>query len=302
VYVEVPDRNAVTAPFEVEFAGAVAAPWFVLGRDSDEQWQTTLKHAPAPWAELECDKMIVTLPSVVAREVRNPSALMSFWKAVVEVQDDMANQAAERRRPERMVADVQISAGFMHSGYPIMLHLPEAREMVTLSRLQFPGWGFHHEIGHNHQRPYFTFEGTVEVTNNVLCMHVYHAVLKKDWLIGHPNISAEARAEHVTKIRQAKDKWALWSSDPFVALTTYIQLVQAFGWESWRAYLHSFADPAFGPMPKDDDEVRDQFLIRYSKIVKKDLGPFFEAWGIPVSEQARASVRGPEVWLPKEMQ
>ncbi len=211
VYVEVPDRNAVTAPFEVEFAGAVAAPWFVLGRDSDEQWQTTLKHAPAPWAELECDKMIVTLPSVVAREVRNPSALMSFWKAVVEVQDDMANQAAERRRPERMVADVQISAGFMHSGYPIMLHLPEAREMVTLSRLQFPGWGFHHEIGHNHQRPYFTFEGTVEVTNNVLCMHVYHAVLKKDWLIGHPNISAEARAEHVTKIRQAKDKWALWS-------------------------------------------------------------------------------------------
>ncbi|HEY1084606.1 MAG TPA: M60 family metallopeptidase, partial [Prosthecobacter sp.] len=301
VYIEVPARAEKDTPFTATVAGAIPAPFFVLGKDDDAKWNQELKNRPAPWAELACDKMIVSLPSEVARRVNNPTQIMEFWKQVVEVQDDISNQTASRKRPERMVADVQISAGFMHSGYPIMLHLPEAQEMVTLNRLKFPGWGFHHEIGHNHQRGDFTFDGTGEVTNNVLGMYVYHSVLKKDWLIGHPAISAEQRKLHIAKIKGAEDKWAVWKSSPFVALTTYIQLVQAFGWESWRAYLYSFANAEFGPAPKSDDEKRDQFLVRYSKITGKNLGPFFDAWGIPVSSQAKASVAHLQPWMPEEM-
>jgi hypothetical protein len=78
-------------------------------------------------------------------------------------------------------------------------------------------------------------------------------------------------------------------------------LVQAFGWESWRQYLHSFADPSFGPAPANDDAKRDQFLVRYSKITKKNLGPFFAAWGIPVSASAKAEVSQFEAWMPQEM-
>lgn len=301
IYIEVPSRVADQAGFTVSISGAVAAPLFVLGQDDDATWNSEIKNRPAPWAELACDKMIVSVPTAVARTVNNPTELMTFWKKQVEAQDDISNQSAERKRPERMVADVQISAGFMHSGYPIMLHLPEASEMVTFNRIKFPGWGFHHEVGHNHQRREFTFDGTGEVTNNVLAMYVYHAVLGKNWLIGHPQISEEARKEHVHKIKHAGDKWKVWSSEPFVALTTYIQLVQAFGWESWRQYLHSFADASYGPPPADDDAARDQFLVRYSKIAKKNLGPFFEAWGIPVSAAARAEVSGFEPWMPKEL-
>lgn len=186
----------------------------------------------------------------------------------------------------------------MHSGYPIMIPVSAAAEMVTYGRLKFPGWGFYHELGHNHQRPHFTFEGTGEVTNNVIGMWCYEAVLGKDWLIGHPNISTEARRAHLQKIRAAPDKWALWKSDPFLALTTYIQLVQAFGWQSWRGYLHSFADPAFGPAPTDDAQRRDQFLVRYSKVVGRNLGPFFDFWGIPVSATAKQAVAGLESWMP----
>lgn len=303
LYIVVPNAvEPVTENFNVVLSGGIAAPLFVLGQDSDEQWNSEIKNRPAPWAELACDKIILTVPTEVARTVTQPSQLMEFWKHVVEVQDDISNQAAERKRPERMVADVQISAGFMHSGYPIMLHLPEAMEMVTYNRIRFPGWGFHHEIGHNHQKKWFTFDGTVEVTNNVLCMYVYEAVLKKDWLIGHTAILPERRKENVEKIKRAADKWAAWKSDPFLALTTYIQLVQAFGWESWRAYLHSFSQPEFGPMPATDDEARDQFLVRYSKITKKNLGLFFDAWGIPVSASAKAQINNLEPWMPVEMQ
>ncbi len=301
IYIEVPTRTDDSAPLNVDIAGAIAAPLFVLGKDDDAKWVSEIRTRPAPWAELACDKLIITFPSEVARSIASPTQLMEFWKKVVEAQDEITNQAAERRRPERIVADVQISAGYMHSGYPIMIPVSAAPEMVTLSRLKFPGWGFYHEIGHNHQRDHFTFDGTREVTNNVIGMYCYEAVLGKDWLIGHPQISEEARKEHIAQIRAASDKWATWKANPFVALTTYIQLVQAFGWESWRQYLHSFSDTSFGQEPKSDEERRDQFLVRYSKITKKNLAPFFEAWGIPISSSAKSQVSQLEAWMPKDM-
>lgn len=300
IYVEVPTSAEPGQAFDVVVQGGLEAPRFVLGQHSDAQWRDSLRQHPAPWAEFACDKIILSCPTEVARAVNTPTELMTFWRKVVEAQDEITNQAAERQRPERIVADVQISAGYMHSGYPIMIPVSAAAEMVTYGRLKFPGWGFYHELGHNHQRPHFTFEGTGEVTNNVIGMWCYEAVLGKDWLIGHPNITPEARRAHVQKIRAATDKWAVWKSDPFLALTTYIQLVQGFGWESWRRYLHSFADPAFGPAPADDAQRRDQFLVRYSKIVGRNLGPFFEFWGIPVSSAAQQAVAGLEGWMPKD--
>lgn len=299
VYIEVPGRASSESPFTVTIGGAIDSPLFVLGKDDDATWNTVLKKHSGPWAEFVCDKVILTCPTANARMVNNPTMLMEFWKKVVEAQDDISNQATERKRPERIVADIQISAGYMHSGYPIMVPTSASDEMVTFNRLKFPGWGYYHELGHNHQRGDFTFEGTGEVTNNVLGMYVYHQVLGKDPLIGHPEISPDAQQDHIRTIRQASDKFAVWKKEPFTALTTYIQLVDGFGWEAWRKYLHSFADPAFGPAPANDDEKRDQFLVRYSKITGKNLGEFFDWWGIPVSSSAKAAVSKLEPWMPK---
>ncbi|WP_009959138.1 M60 family metallopeptidase [Verrucomicrobium spinosum] len=305
VYITVPGRARRNAsePFKVKIAGAVESPYFKLGRDTDEQWNN-IKKAQGPWAELAGEKMVVSLPSEVARKITNPTELMEFWDRVVTAQDDISNQTAERTRPERMVADVQISAGFMHSGYPIMIHTPESAEMVTYGRIKYPGWGFYHEIGHNHQRGNFTFEGTGEVTNNVFGLYCYTEVLKKELLIGHGGVSPESIKKHIDAAKKAKDqgeKWAIWKGDPFHALTTYVQLVQGFGWENYKKYIWSFADPSFGPTPKNDEEKRDQFLIRFSKITKKNLGPFFEFWGIPVTSSAKAEVSKLEPWMPKEL-
>ncbi len=298
IYIEVPSRAKDDATFTATIQNGVPAPLFVLGVDDDAKWKE-IRQRPAPWAEMACDKIIISFPREVGQAINNPTELMQFWKAVVEAQDEITNQAAERTRPERIVADAQISAGYMHSGYPIMIPTSAGPEMTTLTRLKFPGWGFYHEIGHNHQRRTFTFDGTGEVTNNVIGMYCYEAVLKKDWLIGHGGITEESRKDHIKKIKAAKDKWQTWKSDPFLALTTYIQLIQEFGWESWRKYLHSFDGTEYGPEPKGDDEARDQFLIRYSKIANKNLGPFFDFWGIPVSSSAKAEVSKLEAWMPK---
>ncbi|MEO6788942.1 MAG: M60 family metallopeptidase, partial [Chthoniobacteraceae bacterium] len=299
VFIEVPDRAKSTADFNVTISGAIEAPLFVLGRDDDAKWNSQIKLRPAPWAEFACDKVILCCPTANARRVTNPTELMEFWKKVVEAQDDISNQTAERKRPERYVCDVQISAGYMHSGYPIMVPVSAADEMITFNKTKAPGWGFYHELGHNHQRGDFTFDGTGEVTNNVIGMYTIYTVLGKDPLTGHAAIAPAKLAEHVNAIRKAGDKFALWKREPFVALTTYIQLVEGFGWDAWRKYLYSFSDPSFGPAPKNDGEKRDQFLVRYSKITGKNLGDFFDFWGIPVSPSAKAEVSKLERWMPK---
>ena len=80
----------------------------------------------------------------------------------------------------------------------------------------------------------------------------------------------------------------------------YSQLQRAFGWE---LFVHAFAEYRDLPeqqRPKTDAEKRDQWLLRASRSVDRDLGPFFEAWGLPVSEQARAAVASLDDWMPED--
>jgi hypothetical protein len=55
-----------------------------------------------------------------------------------------------------------------------------------------------------------------------------------------------------------------------------------------------------GERPRTDDERRDQWLVRLSRTVGRNLGPFFEAWGVPTSEKARASIRNLPAWMPDD--
>ncbi|MBN9502939.1 MAG: M60 family metallopeptidase, partial [Armatimonadetes bacterium] len=52
--------------------------------------------------------------------------------------------------------------------------------------------------------------------------------------------------------------------------------------------------------PRNDMEKHDQFLIHYSRVVGKNLGPFFQAWAVPTSQAARDSVKELPKWLPKD--
>lgn len=300
IYIVVPDKAKESAPFSVVIAGGVEAPLFVLGQTTDAQWQQ-MRQLPAPWAELACKGVILSVPAAVAREVRNPTALMQYWQRVVEAQDELSHVADQRKRPERIVPDVQISAGFMHSGYPIMINLPQAAEMVTYDGRNAPGWGFYHELGHNHQKPEWTFDGTTEVTCNLFSLYIFEAVLGRDKTTGHPAVLPQTQEENWEKHRKAGAPYAAWKADPFLALTCYIQLLDAFGFETLKQVIRSYQGSEHGPLPKTDDQKRDQWMVRYAKIAGKNLGPFFDAWGIPVSAAAKAEIAQLPAWMPKGM-
>ena len=185
----------------------------------------------------------------------------------------------------------------MHAGYPIMTHLDAAPRFVDLARLSTQGdWGMFHEMGHNHQHRDWTFSGTTEVTCNLFSLYLMETVCSKG--IGHKAMSPESIQRNRVLYEKGGSKFGLWKSKPFTALIMYYEMRTAFGWEAYKKVFAEYRDLADYERPKGDAAKRDQWLTRMSKTVGKNLGPFFESWGVPTSKKARAGLVKLPSWMP----
>ncbi len=296
LYLVFPD-DCKLGTFSVHVSGAVEAPMYILGKTTLDSWKR-LRLAPGPWAELGSAKVILTVPSSCIRDLDDPKSLMEFWDRVLDAAADLGQIPKDRKRPERYCADVEISAGYMHSGYPIMTHLDAAPRMASLATMQKGDWGLFHELGHNHQVGDWTFEGTGEVTCNLWSLYFSENLCNLT-----PEQAHEALKDRDKKVREfvkAGADFAKWKTDPFLALMMYLQLKEAFGWEPFKEAFAAYRALKPAERPLTDAQKRDQWLIRMSRATKKNLGPFFEAWGVPTSEEARASLVKLPKWMPAD--
>ncbi len=306
IYVEVPE-DAGLGRITVEISGAVAAPLFVLGETDPVAWRNEIRHAPAPWAEIAGRNMIVTTRSSEVRDLDDAAAVAEVWDRVLDLSAELAAWAPSARRyPERFVVDEQISVGYMHAGYPLMAHLDQSAHLVDAMHIRTcrydwtqSNWGFFHEVGHNHQNYDWTFDGTVEVTVNLFTLYVY------EFLCGIPVAenwrgSAAFQAEQMALYDFDDPDFELWKREPFLALVMYQQMQQAFGWDAYRQVFATYRDLPDDERPKSDDEKRDQWLVRFSRQVGRNLGPFFENWGVPTSQEARDSIADLPTWMPPD--
>jgi hypothetical protein len=302
IYLEVPQSEAAIVT-DVTISGAVEAPRFVRGRTNLGDWRDALRLRPGPWAELEGRRIILSVPSETIRGLDDPEAVLAYWDEVADLTADLYGIPRERRQPERYVTDRQISAGYMHSGYPIMTGLDVAARFTDLAALRGAEgnacWGFYHELGHNHQKDAWTFEGTGEVTNNLASLYLCER-LNND-KIGHPAMAPDARKKRWDAYVAGGSAFADWKKDPFLALQFYAELREAFGWGLFEKVFAAYEAAPAADLPRTDDEKRDQWLVRCSRAAGKNLAPFFVRWGIPTSESARRSLADLPAWPPPAM-
>lgn len=295
VYVVVPE-NCDPRNINVIVHGGIDAPVYRLGQTPSDEWAVRIRNRPSPWAELATDKVILTVPSSAVKTLDDPKALLTLWDRVLDAAADLAAVPRQRARPERYVADVQISAGYMHAGYPIMTHLDAVDDMTDASRLAAGSWGLFHELGHNHQSPDWTFDGTVEVTCNLFSLYICETVCAMPPSTGHPAL--EKRDETIARYFARGAKFEDWKREPFTALIMYMQLREAFGWEAYKKVFAEYRALPDAERPGTDDAKRDQWMVRFSRAVGKNLGPFFTAWGVPTSQAARDSIADLPAWMP----
>uniref|UniRef100_A0A8C3W1F4 Peptidase M60 domain-containing protein n=1 Tax=Catagonus wagneri TaxID=51154 RepID=A0A8C3W1F4_9CETA len=287
LYVTVP-KGSKLGPVPVTIQGAVPAPYYKLGKTSLEEWRSRLRESPAPWGELATDNVILTVPSADLRILEDPEPVLRLWDEMMRAIARLAAQPFPFRRPERIVADVQISAGWMHAGYPIMCHLESVQELISEMGMRSRGlWGAVHELGHNQQQHGWEFPPhTTEATCNLWSVYVHETVLGIPRAQAHPALRPQEREKrirtHLGKGAPLHD-WNVWT-----ALETYLQLQEAFGWEPFTQLFAEYQ--TFPALPKDNPSKMNLWVKKFSEKVQKNLAPFFAAWGWPVQKEVAASL------------
>jgi hypothetical protein len=149
------------------------------------------------------------------------------------------------------------------------------------------------------QRDAWTFEGSVEVTVNIFSLHAGQLVVGKDivdqtW----PRHTIPIFKKYFSKTPTYDD----WSNDHGMALMTFAQLIRHFGWQSMRKFMHDYeVDIKAGhsdKLPKNNQDKIDQWVLRYSRIVGRNIKPQFQMFGLPVSDKLDEQLRGLEAWCP----
>ncbi|KAM9812995.1 TRPM8 channel-associated factor homolog isoform 1-T2 [Syngnathus typhle] len=297
IYLVAPPKTQVGG-VEITVQVAVPAPYYKSGVTTLANW-AMLQTAPSPWAELEFENIILTVPSDVVRNLDRPDLLAAFWDAIMKGIADLAAKPHKFPRKERFVADVQISYGWMHAGYPIMMHKASANALVNLELAKTEGlWGPIHELGHNQQRDPWEFRPhTTECTCNIWSVYINEEVLGISREKAHGDVTAEKRKkrlEEFVKGGRQLSKWEMW-----VALETYLQLQERFGWDAFKKVFATYLK--ITEYPKDNNGKMNLYAETFSKTVGMNLCGFFKAWSWPIEKATEEKVANLPTWVDHPM-
>ncbi|XP_061795913.1 TRPM8 channel-associated factor homolog isoform X2 [Nerophis lumbriciformis] len=297
VYLVAPPKTQMRG-LEVKVQIAVPAPYYKSGATTPADWSLR-RTAPAPWAELEFENIILTVPSDVVRTLDQPDLLAAFWDTIMRSIADLAAKPHTYARKERFVADVQISHGWMHSGYPVMMHKSGAANLVNIEHSKSKGmWGSIHELGHNQQRGCWEFRPhTTECTCNLWSVYVHEMVLGINREKAHSAITPEKRKSRLQDfVKEGKPlgKWEMW-----VALETYLQLQERFGWDAFKSVFAAYH--TISNIPKDNNGKMNLYAETFSQTVKMNLSGFFKAWSWPIERATEEKLSKLPAWTDHPM-
>ena len=302
-----PKDEAFDGTFTIE--GAVASPRFILSQTTDEQWEQALAETGAPWGEIESGSIIISLPIEQLRGLKNPNDKIAMWDEIVGACYDLAQIPTPFYRKQRIVPDVQISGGYMHSGYPIMANEVACGTLCDpylLVKHPESGWGFFHEIGHNMQNAVdWVLAGSTEVSVNLFTLYVFDKVIMGRHN-AHSHISPVYTRRALEKYFGEGADFEKWKSDPFLGLITLRQIQEDFGWEIFKQTFRRFQQLDKQMYGKHRHESREQaekrkledFVVYLSESAQRDFVPFFRIWGFPVSDDAAGKTSGYPEWIP----
>eukprot|EP00727_Mastigamoeba_balamuthi_P006882 m51a1_g2814 hypothetical protein (1838) ;mRNA; f:145607-155070 len=281
LYIDVAKKGS---PVDVQFSGKLSdAPVYRAGTTTADQWNAAVSSTASPWGELEVKDVVFSLPTSALKKVKDMASVGDYWQRVMDCMYHFRTTDPEAFK-QRYVTDVQISLGYMHSGYPIMMWLDVVD--TTLMTTGTSHWGQYHECGHNMQSDMWTFDGTVEVTNNLFSLYCERQMTGNwDWATDSLN-EAKTKGEAYKK----NPDFNTWKNEPFMALLMYIEIGERWGWDVFMDLFREYDALPQNERPVSDDDKRDQWLVRTSKRVNHNLCPLFDTWAVPISDSARQQV------------
>lgn len=198
-----------------------------------------------------------------------------------------------------MVVDIQPSGGFIHAGYPIVVFYSYSSVLFNKARIKSTCWSLVHELGHNIQRVCWAPDGTIEALANLFAFHAFETVFEeKAW---NKFINEKHNESKLLEFANNGFQKNEWLNNCILPLYLYMQLQNAFGWNSFRMLFRDY-EIVFNDkeMFKSDNDKWNEFIVRFSNIVGLNITPLFIFWGIQFSEKKTNILNDLAAWLPND--
>ena len=291
IYIAI-EAGSTLGIFDVTISNAVEAPTYQHGHTDVSAWLEMIRHQPAPWAEIASDQFILTVPSYEIRSLENPHELMDWWDEALSMEHELYG-FLPWPRVERAVFDAQISAGWMHSGYPFMAHDLSVSGVVNVSYMSQEGdWGMFHELGHNHQWMPSTLPGTTETGCNFASVYLMEELVG---ISGHGAVDPEQRESRMRNYFENGANIADWSV--WTALDTFLIVKEEWTWSPITEALSVYYDLPDSEVPVGDEEEFNAWVLHLSNSTGYNLAPYHAAWGFPITGETFQSLEHLPVWV-----
>lgn len=280
---EAPEQKS--APTAV-FAGATAFPYYEYGKTTPEEWQAMLEaENPYGMAEIMTGTCLITASAGNAKKhVDDPQALCESYNHLMDVYARLMgwdeNAAPPHRRPTNLQHLLEVDHMYMYAtNYRTAYHFNSMKPVLNNRAFRNDGWGPWHEIGHTHQVPGYKFHNTTEVTVNIFSLEMQTSLGQKA-RIDTPGYRRQLKAYFEQPERDYHKM-----EDVFLKLCMFWQLRMAFG-DNFYPALHRIYRERELPTRGDAEKVQT-FIRVSSEVAGCDLSPFYDAWGLPPTDETR---------------
>lgn len=150
------------------------------------------------------------------------------------------------------------------------------------------------------QRSEWTFYTAIEVTCNIFSLHAFCDLMNRPleeikWL--------DWKSRKLTGYLNKPPTYEDWKQNAQYALYLFVLLIKAFGWQAMYRFMREYEEDIAKNvtcLPKSDADKIDQWVVRFSRIVGKNLKAHFEKFGLPVTDAVDFLVGDLEPWFSNE--
>ncbi|MFI5391445.1 MAG: M60 family metallopeptidase, partial [Bacteriovoracales bacterium] len=305
---------------DLTIKGCIEAPY--IKSDTTKEKLDHFKSLNVPWGVIEASRAVLVVPKSTIAEIPNPSspgqspphikALDFVYEKLYDLLGFKSGDPNPLQRPwvskHWHVIDLQISAGYAHSGFPAMYHSDWANLWKSPSEIQGNDWGLYHEQGHNWQYSANKTSVDGEVTNNLFSEYMYT-------LAGHPRSKDNLDLRFLDDLRS--DNISYYSGDVWHSLCFWVQMIfyiernplpnKIGGWDIVRThyrYTRALNDTqrnlegGFSNTQKDN-----QLCLLFSQWTGYNLVSYFNKYKRTINAETQSKINAlnlrqpsPEIW------
>jgi hypothetical protein len=287
----------------ISFRNVLAAPYYVLGKTTKDQWTAMLNSATGiTSAQLFSGKAMIAVSVSKAMEYmeEDTDQLLNEYNRIIDKADDVCGMKESNyfdngihlpsdsyyQFNQSSSDDVYMAA----ASYCLFFHRNTVQVLLSPKALTAEGgWGPWHELGHTYQLPLMNGYHTVESSNNIISLAIEAMYgITPDWIDRYDGRT------------QAKE-WLKGTNKDFetagnmVSLVMYNELTEIFGVDFYpsvyQEYRRLLKDPSFIEDTALPESRNDVFAFVASKCARKNLINHFDSWGFKLQEKTKVKIR-----------